>query len=222
MAKRGQTIPLSDIMPDPGNVRIHDERNQRAIRASLTRFGPGRSIVLDGNNIVRAGNGTLEQCPAAGIDEVLVVEPKPNQIVAVRRPDWDDTTATAYSLGDNHTTDLSKNDPTAEAQILESIRGSDETLLEAMGYDKAEVDGLIDRMKGEVVEDPQGEWQGMPEFESEDQKPFRTLHVHFRDADDVQKFGEMIGQAIPEKADYLWVPPRPIEHPSRVQYASES
>jgi hypothetical protein len=151
-AKKGQTIPLSDIMPDPGNVRIHDERNKTAIRASLTRFGPGRSIVLDGNNIVRAGNGTLEQCPAAGIDEVLVVEPKPNQIVAVRRPDWDDTTATAYSLGDNHTTDLSKNDPTAEAQILESIRGSDETLLEAMGYDEAEVDALIGQMKVESVD----------------------------------------------------------------------
>src|SRR5271157_5885560 len=95
-----QKITLDSVHQDPANVRLHPERNQAAIRSSLARFGPGRSIVLDGRNIVRAGNGTLEQAQAAGIDEILVVEPKPNQLVAVKRSDWSPSEATAYSIAD--------------------------------------------------------------------------------------------------------------------------
>src|SRR3954469_25269728 len=70
-----ERVSIDSLHIDPANVRVHDERNKSTIRASLARFGAGRSIVLDRNNVVRAGNGTLEQARQAGFDEVLVVEP---------------------------------------------------------------------------------------------------------------------------------------------------
>src|SRR4051812_32797320 len=86
-----ERVSIDSLHVDPANVRVHDERNKSTIRASLARFGAGRSIVLDRNNVVRAGNGTLEQARALGFEEVLVVEPKPNQLLAVKRSDWTDT-----------------------------------------------------------------------------------------------------------------------------------
>jgi hypothetical protein len=147
-----KTVPLSDLMPDPANVRVHPERNQQTIRASLTRFGPGRSLVIDRNNIIRAGSGTFEQAAAAGIDEVLVVEPKRNQIVAVQRSDWSDTEGTGYSLVDNRSTDQSENDKEREAAVLESMR-TEGFPLDALGYTGDEIDAMRDMQAGEIVPD---------------------------------------------------------------------
>lgn len=150
-ASQVQSLSIDSLHIDPSNVRVHDERNKSTIRASLARFGAGRSIVLDKNNVVRAGNGTLEQARQAGFDEVLVIEPKPNQIVAVKRPDWSDTVATAYSLQDNRSTDLSRNDDAALAATLEAVRNEDAFLLEATGYTDDEVDELLRTLANEVL-----------------------------------------------------------------------
>ena len=52
---------VSEIMLDPRNYRIHGEENKRLIRKSLTECGTGRSVLLDRNNILIAGNGVYEQ-----------------------------------------------------------------------------------------------------------------------------------------------------------------
>ena len=53
-----ETLPLSAVVPDPANVRQHDQRNLDAIRGSLARFGQQKPIVVDRNGVVRAGNGS--------------------------------------------------------------------------------------------------------------------------------------------------------------------
>ncbi len=76
-------VPVDSLISDAANVRRRDDRANRAIDASLAQFGPARSIVVDGQQIVRAGNGTLERFARAGGTEVLLVKPKPGQLVAV-------------------------------------------------------------------------------------------------------------------------------------------
>lgn len=142
-----ERVPLSDLHLDPANVRRHPERNKATIRASLTRFGPGRSLVLDGKNVVRAGNGTLEQAAEAGINEVLVVEPKPNQLVAVRRPDWSPSEATAYAIADNRSAELAEWDDVGLAEQLESLQAEDLDI-EAIGFSEAEVEEMLGRLIG--------------------------------------------------------------------------
>jgi len=147
-----KTVPIDAIHIDPGNVRVHPERNKATIRASLARFGAGRSIVLDGNNIVRAGNGTVEQARDAGYTEVLVVEPGPNQIVAVKRPDWSDSVGTAYSIADNTSTDQSEDDPARLAATLEALR-NDGFDLAAMGHSSEGLDELLKSLADEALAD---------------------------------------------------------------------
>jgi hypothetical protein len=58
---------------------------------------------------------------------------------------------------------------------------------------------------GEGV-DPHSEWQGMPEFQHEDQRPFRTIHVHFENEQAVQDFARRLGQTFSDQARYVWHP----------------
>lgn len=54
-----ERVTVASLLFDPANVRKHGERNLDAIKASLARFGQQKPIVVDGDGIVRAGNGTL-------------------------------------------------------------------------------------------------------------------------------------------------------------------
>ena len=54
-----QPMPVNELVNDPNNARTHDERNLDAIRASLERFGQQKPIVINADNTVVAGNGTL-------------------------------------------------------------------------------------------------------------------------------------------------------------------
>jgi hypothetical protein len=49
-------------------------------------------------------------------------------------------------------------------------------------------------------------WQGMPEFESNDLTPFKTIHVHFERQEHVDKFAELVSQEITPKTRYIWYP----------------
>ncbi len=146
-----EVVSIDDVHADPANVRRHPERNQATIRASLARFGPGRSIVLDGKNVVRAGNGTLEQARQNGFDEVVIVDPKPNQLVAVRRLDWSDTEATGYAIADNRSSDIAENDETALADQLDVLRNAAPDMLPALGYDAGEIDAMIEGLANDML-----------------------------------------------------------------------
>jgi hypothetical protein len=67
---------LDDLTPDPFNARIHPERNREMIAQSLREAGAFRSIAVDADGVVRAGNGVLR-----------LVDARPDELVAVRRRD---------------------------------------------------------------------------------------------------------------------------------------
>jgi ParB-like chromosome segregation protein Spo0J len=103
-----QVLDIETLHLDPANVRRRTERNRAALDAALARFGPARSIVVDGKGVVRAGNGTLEAARAAGVKKVRVIEASGDELIAVRRADWSATEATAYAIADNRTAELAE------------------------------------------------------------------------------------------------------------------
>jgi hypothetical protein len=66
------------------------------------------------------------------------------------------------------------------------------------------------------------EWQGMPEFVSEEQKPHTTILVHFKSWDDVKKFAEVIGQKINAETRYMWFPKAELKRVASFRYVNES
>ena len=80
---------ISDLIPDHANANKGTERGRYALEASLRQYGAGRSILLDKNGRIIAGNKTVEVAADVGLDDVLVVQTDGKQIVAVQRTDLD-------------------------------------------------------------------------------------------------------------------------------------
>lgn len=77
---------MTDLIPDPRNARRHPDANKAVIRQSLEEVGAFRSIAVDGDGVIRAGNGVFEQAQALGL-KVRVVDAAPDELIAVKRAD---------------------------------------------------------------------------------------------------------------------------------------
>ena len=139
-----ESISVGELLNDPANVRQHGARNLETIKASLARFGQQKPIVVDGNGVVVAGNGTLAAARELGWQEVHVV-----------RSGLTGSDRTAYAIADNRTAELAEWDDAALAEQLSALAIDDAELLAAAGYDPGELEALADAVVGggEVVED---------------------------------------------------------------------
>jgi hypothetical protein len=84
-----ELVPLDALQPDERNANKGTERGAYMIRQSLQKLGAGRSILLDRNGKVIAGNKTLESAADIGIDDVILVRTDGKRLVAVMREDLD-------------------------------------------------------------------------------------------------------------------------------------
>jgi len=82
-------IDISELIPDDENANKGSEFGNSLIEKSLRKFGAGRSILLDKNNRIIAGNKTVENAAAIGLDDVIIVETDGTKLVAVKRNDID-------------------------------------------------------------------------------------------------------------------------------------
>ena len=137
------TIAIENLKVDAKNVREHPQKNADAISGSLKRFGPARSIVIDGNDMVRAGNGTLKEAIKAGVKKVQVVDVDGETLVAVRRKDWSDSEATAYAITDNRTGELAEWSFESLADELKSLTDQEFDLGE-LGWDQNDLEPLLE------------------------------------------------------------------------------
>ena len=109
---------------DPENVRSHDRKSQAALEESLGHFGAVRSVVMDGDGVIRAGNGTVSGAAAAGITEAVVIQGAPDELVIVQRDDLVGSEAEAYSIADNRIGELSSWDRDALGQQLAKLNST--------------------------------------------------------------------------------------------------
>jgi hypothetical protein len=202
-------VALADLHHDPANARLHDERNLETIRASLKTFGQVEPLVVQkGTNKVIGGNGRLSALLAMGEQECDVVE-----------VDLDNVSAVGLGIALNRTAELAEWDDAALASTLKALQ--DEAFnLGAVGYTDDEVQGLIDRLAGEIVDDPQGEWQGMPETEHEDLTAEFKVYVHIRNEEDLRAFERLLGQKVPRDRWAIWYPAVEIGHYKDKRYAA--
>lgn len=125
---RIERVSIASLVEDPANVRRHPERNLEAIKGSLARFGQQSPIVVDADNVVRAGNGRLRAARALGWSEIDVV-----------RTELRGAEATAFAIADNRTAELAEWDEVALEAVLRAAQTDDPTLRDATGYTEQEL-----------------------------------------------------------------------------------
>ena len=106
MAKQEKQIKTAaDLIQDEHNYRKHSDTNKARIKKSIEEAGLGRSVVIDADGVLVAGNGVQQV-----IDKdtpVRVVETDGTELVVVKRPDLhtDDPRRKTLALADNSTAD---------------------------------------------------------------------------------------------------------------------
>ena len=98
---------INNLKHDHKNARKRTDQSAELIKESLQRYGAARSIVIDENDRILAGNGTVEGAKAAGIQNVRVIETDGNEIIAIRRTGLSEDEKVGLALADNRASDLS-------------------------------------------------------------------------------------------------------------------
>ena len=96
---------------DKRNYRKHSDKNKALISKSLKECGAGRSIVIDNEDNIIAGNGIYEQAQKLGI-KTKVIETDGSELVVVKRTDLatDDDKRKQLAVMDNSSSDSSEFD----------------------------------------------------------------------------------------------------------------
>jgi len=139
---------VEDLKLDEANPRRHNPRNVGLIVDALHEVGAARSIVIDEDGNVLAGNATVEAAMEAGILKVRVVEANGEELVAVRRTGLTGEQKKRLAYYDNRTAEL------AEWDVIRIVQDLDEGLsLTGLFYEEELQDLLKEEGKkiGELV-----------------------------------------------------------------------
>lgn len=80
---------LEEFFEDPSNANNGTERGHAMLERSVRELGAGRSILVDKNGVVIAGNKTREAALNVGLKDAIIVETDGRKIVVVKRTDLD-------------------------------------------------------------------------------------------------------------------------------------
>jgi len=132
---------VEDLIFDDKNFNKGTEYGKELMNKSLSKFGAGRSILIDKNNRIIAGNKTTENFAELGLEDVQIVETDGKTLIAVRRNDIDLDTPEGreFALADNTTAkvnidfDFGALESELESDVIEEwgIEIPDEEVLEA-------------------------------------------------------------------------------------------
>jgi DNA modification methylase len=140
---------IKDLKSDHKNARKRTDRSAKLIAESLQRFGAARSIVIDEENRILAGNGTIEGAKAAGIKNVRVIETDGTEIIAVKRTGLSEDEKIGLALADNRTSDLSDWDK----DMLQQLSEEHDIAPWFDADDLAEILGTVEQLPAEGLTD---------------------------------------------------------------------
>jgi DNA modification methylase len=120
-----ESTDLRDLIPDPQNARSHGERNLSLIASSLREVGAGRSIVVDEDGTILAGNATVAAAARAGIGKVRIVDTDGSELIAVRRSNLTDDQKRQLALFDNRAAELAGWDTEVLTSLADDLDLSD-------------------------------------------------------------------------------------------------
>lgn len=173
-------IDITDLHQDVHNFNKGTEQGQQLMERSFKELGAGRSILLDKNGNIIAGNKSQQAAIAAGIKKVRVIETNGDELVAVKRMDVDIDSAEGRRMAylDNLTTQVNLEwDQTELEAVQADVDGFD---IADFGFDigdaapELDLDGLRENGFIEHVKDNKGVFQVTFIFPKEHEDTFKA------------------------------------------------
>ena len=123
-----EEINIEDLKQDSRNFNKGTEQGQELMERSFKEMGAGRSILIDRNGNIIAGNKSQKAAIAAGIKKVRIIETTGDELVAVKRTDVDIDSAEGRKMAylDNLTTQVNLTWDETELQAVQAdVEGFD-------------------------------------------------------------------------------------------------
>jgi ParB-like chromosome segregation protein Spo0J len=183
--------PIDRVIPYSKNPRTISESAIAKVAASLKEYGWRQPIVVDSKGVIIVGHTRHAASRQLGMTEVPVHVATDLTLAQIK----------AYRLADNRTAQATSWAEDLLALELTDLKALDFDLSKT-GFSSMDLENLF----GDPVEDPAAAWEGMPEYQHEDQRSEHRIIVHFASADDLQDFAKLIGQPLTEKTKWIWHP----------------
>jgi len=146
-------MKINELKHDPRNPRKHNKRNLDTIALSLQELGAARSIVIDENNQILAGNGVIQAAGQVGLENVQVVDADGQTIIAVRRKGLTDKQKKRMAVYDNQAGVLAEWD----AEVMAALTEDDPEMVETIFSDQEWNEILKELGADKNIEDPGAE-----------------------------------------------------------------
>lgn len=168
---------INELKFDDKNFNKHTEYGMSLISKSLQELGAGRSILIDKDNNIIAGNGIVEAAGQVGLENVKIVETDGTEIIAVKRTDMelDSQKGREMALADNATASVDlqwDEDAIREAFDDEELKNWGVLIAPEIEFDK------VPDLTNENYEEPEHEMLKCPKCGHVDRK------IHFMKADE--------------------------------------
>jgi hypothetical protein len=207
-------VKLGDLKPWSENPRMSSKAQAKRLLASFEKFGQVQTVaispdgsVLDGHQRLSALltiHGDKYELDARQSSRPLTDAERRELVIslhvgAVGGWDWDKVSAW-------------------DASELQGW-GMDGDALRQWNLDALNLRELI---QSENPIDYEKEWDGMPDFEQDEIKVYKTIKVHFKAEDDYREFADLISQSLTEKTLSIYFPRQIDENLKVYQVLDES
>lgn len=186
------------LLANPHNWRIHPQVQQEALAGVLSEVGWVQDIIVN----ERTGHV---------IDGHLRVS------LALRRNEPSVPVVYVDLLPEEEALVLATLDPLAAMAV------ADKQQLDALLRDVTASDEAVQAMLTNLASPATAhQWDGMPDFDQQQQPSYHVIMVHFADEAAIERFAAALGQVVTKASKYIWYPPKPDERTGHLRYVERS
>jgi hypothetical protein len=191
-------VRLGDLKPWADNPRMSTKAQARRLLQSFDKFGQVQTVAIDPDCNVLDGHQRLSA--------LLTIHGAGYEL---------DARQASRELSDAERRELvvSLHAGAVGSWDWNAISGWTSEELQSWGMDgdalrqwNLDALNLREMIESEGAQDPNEEWEGMPEFEQEDLKPVKQIIVSFASENDYADFQGLIGQTLTDKTRSIWYP----------------
>ena len=200
-----ETVNIEELVQDQHNFNKGTDEGARLMEKSFTELGAGRSILIDKDGNIIAGNKSQKAAMAAGIKKVRVIESDGTELIAVKRTDIsiDSKEGRELALADNLTTQVNLAWDNVELASVAAEQGID---LPDWGLDPKDLGMEEEKPDGEAKEEKKDSYNIIYNLifndEQEQDVWFKFLRLLKVKYPDLETISERVVEFI--KASELW------------------